>query len=154
MGAASNDLDRVHEQRAALAGRVRTPWWYLAAYGAGLALILGTPLATHYVPEVGSLGILIAMLLLMLLDRLLGTVNGARLSRRSLRAYPSSRPAGLAMVAITLVATIGEVVLLNTGRPASAGAVLVLATAAMLGCLSWQTSAIRRDIRDGRAVGA
>lgn len=152
MNEAREGLETVQAQRETLAARVRFPWWYLAAYALGIAAILAVPFVTRFIPEVGSLVVLVAVGLLMLLDRVLGAVTGARLMRRSLRAYPSSRPAGIAMLVVTFVATIGEMQLISSGQLGAILGVLALATALVLGCLIWQFRGIRRDIRDGRAV--
>lgn len=152
MDEAREGLETVQAQRETLAARVRFPWWYLAAYALGIAVILAAPLATHFIPEVGSLVVLVALGAIMLLDRMLGAVTGARLMRRSLRAYPSSRPAGITMFVVTLTATIGEMQLINSGRLGAALGVLALATVLVLGCLIWHFRGIRRDIRGGRAA--
>jgi hypothetical protein len=156
MDDAAEGLDQVARQRSALAGRVVLPWWYVVVYAVAMLAVVGLPLASWALSPAWSEWVVFlpAMLVLLTLDRLLGRVTGARLSRRTLRAYPSSRPVGLAMLAIVGVTVIGESVLLNVGQVAAAFAVVVVAVVALLGCLARQTAAIRDDIREGRATPA
>lgn len=156
MDEAAEGLEQIRRQRAALADRVTLPWWYVVVYAAAMLAVLALPLASWALsPELSNWAVFLpAMVVLFGLDPLLARTTGARLSRRTLRAFPSSRPAGVAMLVIAAVAVVGESVLLNVGRVAFAVGLVVVAAAGVVGCLVHQTAAIRDDIREGRATSA
>lgn len=152
-GAAEN-LDVLRGQRHALARRVRLPWWYVVIYTVAMAAVLSAPfLAALVSPALSNwISVIPALVVVMVLDKQLARATGAQFSRRTLRAYPSARPAGIVTIAVCVPAVLGEQVLVNTGQPFAGAGVLVATTAVVVACLFWQTSGIRRDIRDGRAV--
>lgn len=151
---AAETLDVLREQRHALARRVRLPWWYVAIYTVAMAAVLSTPfLAALVSPGLSNwISVIPALIVVYLLDKQLARATGAQFSRRTLRAYPSARPAGIVTIAVCVPAILGEQILVNTGQPLAAAGVLIATTAVVVACLFWQTSGIRRDIRDGRAV--
>lgn len=154
MSEASEGVELVRQQRAALAQRVRLPWWYLVSFTVAILAALSLPLASWGLSsELSNWVVLVpALVVLLSLDRILGQATGARLSRRTLRAYPSSRPAGIAMLLIFIAAMLGEQVLITNGRVAVAVVVVMVAAVGVVACLVRQTAAIRDDIRAGRAT--
>lgn len=151
---AVEDLDVLREQREALARRVRLPWWYVAVYAVAMGAVLGAPFVAHLVSPGWSnwIAVLPALIVVTLLDKQLARATGAQFSRRTLRAYPSARAAGIVTIVLCVPAILGEQILINTGQPLAAAGVLAAATAVVVGCLFWQARGIRRDVREGRAV--
>jgi hypothetical protein len=153
MGEAADGLEQVRQQRAALAERVTLPWWYLVLFTAAIVALLSSPFASRYgSPGLSDLVFLPALVIMVGLDRLLGYATGAKLSRRTMLAYPSTRPAGVAVIVTVGAAVVGVNALLGSGQVAVAVGVVVVAAAAAVGCLVRLTAAIRDDIREGRAV--
>jgi hypothetical protein len=153
MSEASDGLEQVRQQRAALAQRVTLPWWYLALFTAAIVALLSLPFASRYLSSgLGDLVFLPALVVMLGLDRLLGYATGTKLSRRTMLAYPSSRPTGVTMLLIVVAAGVGVNVLLGNAQVAAAVGVVVVAAAGVVGCLVRLTAAIRDDIREGRAV--
>jgi hypothetical protein len=154
MGDTDAMLGELARQRATLASRIRLPWWYVALFGVATAALLSAPVVVQRVSDTaGTWGLLWpAILVYLLSDRLLGPATGVRLSRGTLRAYPSSRTAGIAMLLVVVGGTIGVYLLLAADMLPQALVVIVVATVAAVRCLVSQTAAIRRDVQDGRVV--
>jgi len=153
MSEASAAMQEIVRQRAALAARVQLPWWYVALFGLAVLALLITPLVAKITSwGVAQLGLMVpASVILVLFDLLLGYVTGAKLARGTLRAYPSTRPAGLTMLALVVVGLVGVHLLL----PAHLALVVLVSVVVAVGaarCLAWQAEGIRKDIREGRAV--
>lgn len=152
MSEASAGLQEIDRQRAALAATVRLPWWYAGLFALAMLAMIGLPLINRFTSgEVGSWAVLPVLVVLYLSDLLLGHVTGAKLARGTLRAYPSSRPAGLTMLAIAVVGIVGVYWLITVGQLPQAVVLAVVCTAGTVRCLVWQTAGIRKDIRTGRA---
>jgi hypothetical protein len=153
---ASTALQEIDRQRAALAAKVRLPWWYVGLFALAMLAVLATPLvsgATSW--ELGNWAVMWpALVVLYLSDLLLGYVTGAKLARGTLRAYPSSRPAGLSMLAFAFAGIVGVILLVKAGQWPTAVVLAVACTAGTVRCLVWQTTGIRKDIRRGRAVAS
>jgi hypothetical protein len=142
----------VDRQRAALASRVRLPWWYAVLFGAATLALVGSPIVVREASStVSNWAVFAGIVVLLASDRLLGWATGARLSRGTLRDYPSSRPAGLAMIALFVVGIVAIWLLLPIDRVDLAIVVAVVVTVGVVRCLVGQTRGIRRDIREGRA---
>ncbi|MEC3979503.1 hypothetical protein [Amycolatopsis sp. H20-H5] len=154
MNEASLALQEIDRQRAALAAKVRLPWWYAGLFALAMLATLAAPLVTRAVSwEVGSWAVMMpALVVLLVFDLLLGYVTGAKLACGTLRAYPSSRPAGLTLLGFAVAGIVGVPVLAELGRWPFAVVLVVVCTAAAVRCLLWQTAGIRKDIRAGRAV--
>jgi hypothetical protein len=150
---AENALDLVRRQREALADRARTPVWYPALFGLAVLALLAVPFVARAAsPKVANWAVVLpAVAVLLLQDRLLGLVTGTKLARGTLRAYPSSRPAGIAMLVVVVAGVVGVNLLLGFGQVAFAVLVAVVATGLAVRCLVRQGAAIREDIRAGRA---
>jgi len=153
---ASAGLQEIDRQRIALAAKVRLPWWYTGLFALAMLGLFGLPLINRFTSwDVGNWAVLTpAVVVLCLSDLLLGYVTGAKLSRGTLRAYPSSRPAGLSMLAIAIAGMVGVHLLVNASQWPQAVVLAVGCTVATVRCLVWQTAGIRKDIRTGRALAS
>lgn len=140
--------------RSALAERARLPWWFVGAQALGMLSLLGAPVLSRVIPWVWAYPVLLWVGVLMILagQPILWRLQGASFSRKTLRAYPSTRRAGLAFLAAFLVAAVAEVLLFRSGVFWAAGALVVVAAVGWAGFLVQQNTAMRRDIRDGRVV--
>jgi hypothetical protein len=149
-------LQEIDRQRAALATKVRLPWWYITLFALAMLAVFATPLITRTTSwEVGNwLVMWPALTVLWLSDLLLGYVTGAKLARGTLRTYPSSRPAGLSMLGFALAGIVGVTLLVKAGQSPQAVVLTVVCTAGAVRCLVWQTAGIRKDIREGRALAS
>jgi hypothetical protein len=138
----------------ALAAKVRLQWWYMGLFALAMLALLATPVITRATSwEVGNWAVMWpALAVLWLSDLLLGYVTGAKLARGTLRTYPSSRPAGLSMLAFAFVGIVGVTLLAKAGQSPTAAVLAVACTAGTVRCLVWQTAGIRKDIREGRAL--
>jgi hypothetical protein len=153
MSDVSAGLREIDRQRAALAAKVRLPWWYTGLFALAMLGLFGLPLINHFTSgELGSWTPVAAVIVLLLSDLVLGHVTGAKLARGTLRVYPSSRPAGLSMIAIAVVAMLGGYWLVGIGQSPQAVVLAGVCTVASVRCLMWQTAGIRKDIRTGRAL--
>jgi hypothetical protein len=154
MSEASVALQEIDRQRVALAAKVRLPWWYACLFALTMLGLLGLPLINRFTSsEVSTWAVLWpAVIVSLLSDLVLGHVTGAKLARGTLRAYPSTRPAGLSMLAVGVVGIVGANWLVDVGQPAQAVVLAVICTVASVRCLVWQTAGIRKDIRTGRAL--
>jgi hypothetical protein len=150
---AEHALDEVRRQRAALAERARTPAWYLALFGLAVLALLAMPFVARATSAAVANWVVLlpAVAVLLLQDQLLGLVTGAKLARGTLRAYPSSRPAGIAMLVVVVAGVIAVNWLLNADQVGVAVVAAVVATGLAVACLVRQGAAIREDIRTGRA---
>ena len=154
MSDASAAMEEIVRQRAALAARVQLPWWYVALFGLAVLALLITPLVAKITSwGVAQLGLMVpASVILVLFDLLLGYVTGAKLARGTLRAYPSSRPAGLSILALVVVGLVGVNLSLSAHLLPVVVLVSVVVAVGAARCLVWQAEGIRKDIREGRAV--
>jgi hypothetical protein len=153
MNDASGALQEIDRQRMALAAKVRLPWWYVALFTLAMLALLAAPLVARATSwELGNWAVMTpALVVLCLFDLLLGYATGAKLSRGTLRAYPSSRPAGLVMLAFGIIGVAGVHLLVKADMVPMAVVLVVVCTVAVVRCLLWQTAGIRKDIREGRA---
>lgn len=153
MNAASQDMEQLHRQRAALAQRVRLPWWYLALSAVMVAAVMAVPFLSEVIaPAVRPWVSLVPVLVMFVVNRLLGRSTGVKLPYKLARAYPSVRPIGYATAGIALVACLAEYLLIGSGHTVFAVGVVVVAAAATVAVLVWRTAAIREDISEGRAT--
>jgi predicted MFS family arabinose efflux permease len=153
MNDGSRDLERLQQQRTALAQRLRLPWWYLAATAVLMAVLLGLPfLQPRYVSDdAGQVSSLVLVLIQFGLSRLLENTTGVKYRGRNMY-YPSARPVMWVTCAVAAASVAGEGALLRSGDTVLAVTVVVVTVAAVVGILLWQNAAIRLDIRQGRAV--
>jgi hypothetical protein len=155
--AALESLERLRVQRGRLADRMRPPWWYLPGTAILWGLIFAAPFSSRYLPEgdywaIGVAALTVACLLQWGLDRATGMKVGPRplrVLRDGLFYYRPGRPAGIAMLVVSLAATVTEGSLFRRGLPAAAVVVAALAVVAEVVLQQVRLRAIRQDLRDG-----
>ncbi len=142
------ELELLRTQRARLASRLRTPWWYVAAVAFGWALAFAMPIGSHYVTGAGIGGSLLAIVVFFLAQYALARVSGVNVGMATWR-YPSGRAWTIAIVVIIFAADVVETLLLE--HRLLAVAIVVGGLAAVAGTCCWQgrLRGIRRDLRTG-----
>jgi hypothetical protein len=143
------ELELLRAQRAQLASRLKTPWWYVAATAFALAVACAVPIGSHYLTGAGIGGTLLATVLFYLSQHALARVSGVNVGTRTLQ-YPSGRAWGIAMIVVIIANSAVETLLLDRGLLAAAIVVGVLATLAGTGCWQGHLRGIRRDLEKGR----
>jgi hypothetical protein len=115
------------------------------------ALAFGCPLSSRYLPPglriwpILVAGVAVACLLQWGLPRATGIKVATPMTR-----YPSGRPAGRAMIAVSVAALGAEVVLIDHSLLAATIAVAALAVVAEVAAQQAQLRGIRQDLRAGR----
>jgi hypothetical protein len=144
-------LERLRVQRGRLADRLRPPWWYLTGVAIIWALVFAGPFGSRYLPRGGSPypPILVAVLAVACLlkwgqDR----ATGIKMGFRNL-SYRPARPAGIAMLVVSIAANGTETSLIRRGLIAAAIVVAALAVAAEVAAQQALLRAIRQDLRGG-----
>jgi hypothetical protein len=145
------ELELLHAQRAQLASRLKTPWWYVAGSAVVMAVGFAMPIASRYLTGADVWGVLLAIVLILLLQHALARVSGVALGMRTSQ-YPSGRPWTIAWVVVIFTATWVETLLLKHGLLAAAIVVGVLATLAGTDCWQGHLRGIRRDLETGRGA--
>ena len=84
------ELELLRAQRAQLASRLKTPWWYVAAVAFGWAVAFAMPIGSHYLTGVGIAGSLLVIVVFLLLQHALARVSGVAVGLRTWQ-YPSGR---------------------------------------------------------------
>ena len=143
-------LGLLRVQWGRLADRLRPPWWYLAGIALLWALVFAAPFSSRYLPQgVKTWPILLAVLVVAcLLQWGLARATGIAVAIGSLR-YPSGRPAGIAMLVVSIAANGTETSLIRRGLLAAAIVVAALAVAAEVAAQQALLRAIRQDLRAG-----
>jgi len=150
----SSDLDNVAKlellraQRAQLANRLKTPWWYVAATVFAWAAAFAMPIGSHYFIGAGVWCALLAIVVFFLAQHALAMVSGVDVGIRTWQ-YPSGRAWTIAMIVVIVAATGVETLSLEHGLLAAAVVVGVLATLAGTGCSQGHLRGIRRDLETG-----
>jgi hypothetical protein len=142
------ELELLRAQRAQLASRLKTPWWYVAGTAFALAVAFAMPIASHYLIGAGAWCALLAIVVLFLLQYALARVSGVDVGIQTWQ-YPSGRAWTIAMVVVIFAAFAAETLLLSDGLLAAAIGVGVLATLAGTGCSQGHLRGIRRDLETG-----
>jgi hypothetical protein len=153
-------LELLRVQRSRLADRMRPPWWYLPGAAIGWALIVASPFASWYLPRGGYWAIAVAALAVACLlqwglDRTTGIKAGPRplrVLRDGLFYYRPGRPALIAMLVVSLAATLTESSLIRSGLLVAAIAVAALAVAAEVALQQVRLRGIRQDLRGGEGA--
>jgi uncharacterized membrane protein YidH (DUF202 family) len=146
------ELELLRAQRAQLASRLKTPWWYVAGMALAWAVAFAMPIGSHYyLTGAGIGGALLAGLVLFLLQYALARVSGVDVGMRTWQ-YPSCRAWTIAVVVVIFAASVVESVLLKHGLLAAAIMVGVLATVAGTVCWLGHLRGIRRDLETGRGA--
>ena len=146
------ELELLRAQRAQLANRLKTPWWYVAGTAFAWAVACAVPIGSHYLTGAGIGGTLLAIVVFYLLQHALARASGVAVGTRTLYQYPSGRAWGIAMIVIIIAASAVETLLLDRGLLAAAIVVGVLATLAGTGCWQGHLLGIRRDLETGRGA--
>ena len=146
------ELELLRAQRAQLASRLKTPWWYVAATAFVLAVACAVPIGSHYLIGAGLWCTLLAIVLFYLLQHALARVSGVVVGTRTLQQYPSGRAWGIAMIVVIVTNSAVGSLLLQHGLLAAAIVVGVLATLAGTGCWQGHLRGIRRDLETGRGA--
>ena len=145
------ELELLRAQRAQLASRLKTPWWYVAGMAFAWAVAFAMPIGAHYLTGAGIGGTLLVIVVVTLLQYALARVSGVDVGMQTWH-YPSGRAWTIALAVVILAASAAEGLLLEHGLLAAAIVVGVLATLATTGCWLARLRAIRRDLAAGRAA--
>ena len=145
------ELELLRAQRAQLASRLKTPWWYVAAIAFAWAVAFAMPIGTHYLTGAGIGGTLLVIVVFILAQYALARVSGVDVGIRTWQ-YPSGRAWTIAIVVVIFAASSVESILLEHGLLAAAVVVGVLATLAGTGCWLGHLRGIRRDLETGRGA--
>jgi hypothetical protein len=130
---------------------VRLPWWFRVLVRVVLIALLAMPLTAGFAR--GGLDLFLTQLPPLLLvavgllhHRLLSAAAGVPVARNSFLAYPASRPATFAYLAVVVVGELVTVALVrhhaNLAQPV---AVILLSAVLASWCLSWQTAVVVRE---------
>jgi hypothetical protein len=144
-------LERLRVQRSQLADRMRPPWWWWSGVAILWALAFACPVGSRFLPQgvriwpILVAGVAVACLLQWGLARATGIAVAIPMSR-----YPSGRPAGTAMIVVSIAALVTEVFLIDRGLLVAAIVVAALAVVAEVTCQQAQLRGIRQDLRAGR----
>jgi hypothetical protein len=145
------ELELLRAQRAQLASRLKTPWWYVAGMACAWAVAFAMPIGAHYLTGAGPGGALLVIVVVYLLQYGLARVSGVDVGIQTWQ-YPSGRAWSIALAVVILAASVAEGLLLEHGLLASAIVVGVVATLAGTFCWLGRLRAIRRDLAAGRAA--
>jgi hypothetical protein len=144
-------LELLRGQRAQLASRLKTPWWYVAATAFAWAVAFAMPIGSHYLIGAGAWCALLAIVVFFLAPHSLALVSGVDVGTRTWK-YPSGRAWTIAMIVVIFAASGVETLLLDHGLLAAAIVVSLLATLAGTGCSQGHLRGIRWDLETGRAA--
>ncbi|TNC28500.1 hypothetical protein [Amycolatopsis alkalitolerans] len=144
-------LELLRAQRAQLAGRLETPWWYVAAMAFAWAVAFAMPIGSHYLTGAGIGGSLLVIVVFLLAQYALARVSGVNVGIVTWR-YPSGRAWTIAIVMVIFAADAGETLLLE--HRLLAAAIVVGGLATVVGTCCWQghLRGIRRDLQTGRGA--
>jgi hypothetical protein len=145
------ELELLRVQRAQLASRLKTPWWYVAGTAFAWAAACAMPIGSHYLTGTGFWFLLLAIVVFSLLQYALARVSGVDVGMQTWQ-YPSGRAWGIAMSVILIAAYGAETLLLKHGLLAAAIVIGVLATVAGTCCQQGHLRGIRRDLETGRGA--
>ena len=84
------ELELLRAQRAQLASRLKTPWWYVAGVAFAWGVAFAMPIASRYLTGAGIGGALLAIVVFLLLQHALARVSGVAVGLRTWQ-YPSGR---------------------------------------------------------------
>jgi len=145
------ELELLRAQRAQLASRLKTPWWYVAGMAFAWAVAFAMPIGAHYLTGAGIGGALLVIMVVCLLQYALARVSGVDVGIQTWQ-YPSGRAWSIALAVVIFAASAAEGLLVEHGLLAAAIVVGVLATLAGTFCWLGRLRAIRRDLAAGRAA--
>ena len=145
------ELELLRAQRAQLASRLKTPWWYVAGTAFAWAVAFAMPIGSHYLTGAGIGGSLLVIVVFFVAQYALARVSGVDVGIRTSQ-YPSGRAWTVALVVVIFAASGVEGLLLDRGLLAAAIMVAVLATLAGTVCWLGHLRGIRRDLETGRGA--
>ena len=145
------ELELLRAQRARLANRLKTPWWYVAAIAFAWAVAFAMPIGSHYVTGASIAGSVLVIVVFLVARYALARVSGVNLGLATW-PHPSGRVWTIALVGIIFAADAVETLLLERGLLTAAIAAGVLATVAGTFCWLGHLRAIRRDLEAGRGA--
>jgi hypothetical protein len=145
------ELVLLRAQRARLASRLKTPWWYLAGMAGVMALAFAMPIGAHYLVGAGLWCSLLSIAVFYLLQHALARASGVVVGQRAWK-YRSGRVWTIAMAMVIFAASAVETLLLDHGLLVVAIVVGVLAALAGMGCWQGHLRGIRRDLETGRGA--
>ena len=144
-------LELLRVQRGRLADRMRPPWWYLTGVAIVWALVFAGPFGSRYLPRGVSPWPHLCRRIGGGLPAAVGPDPGHR-HKDGLPEPPLSRPgrpAGIAMLVVSLAAIGTEHFLIHRGLLVAAIVVAALAVAAEVAAQQALLRAIRQDLRGG-----
>ena len=144
-------LERLRVQRGRLADRMRPPWWYLAGIAFLWAPVFAAPFGSRYLPRGVSpfpLILAIALPVACLLYWGQARATGIKMGFRNL-SYRPGRPAGIAMLVVSIAANGTETSLIRRDLLAAAIVVAALAVAAEVALQRAALRGIRQELRAG-----
>ena len=144
-------LEQLRVQRGRLADRMRLPWWCVAGIAFLWALVFAAPFGSRYLPRGVSpypLILAAALPVACLLYWGQARATGMKTGFRNLSNRPG-RPAGIAMIVVSLAADGTETSLIGRGLIAAAIVVAALAVAAEVAAQQALLRAVRQDLRAG-----
>ena len=153
-------LELLRVQRGRLADRMRPPWWYLPGVAIVWALFFAGPFSSRSFssPRAVSTWLILVpvVALCYLLQWGLTRATGIKAGTRPLRAlrdglfyYRPGRPAGIAMLVVSIAALGTEASLIRRGLLAAAIVVAALAVAAEMALLQIALRVTRQELRGG-----
>jgi uncharacterized membrane protein len=145
------ELKLLRAQRAQLASRLKTPWWYVTAMAFGWAVAFALPIGSRYLTGAYLWGCLLVIVVFVLAQLALARVSGVDVGIRTWQ-YPSGRAWTIALVVVIFAADGVEGLLLDRGLLAAAIVAGVLATLAGTVCWLGHLRGIRRDLETGRGA--
>ena len=145
------ELELLRAQRAQLASRLQTPWWYVAGMAFAWAVAFAMPIGAHYFTGAGLGGALLVIVVVSLLQYGLARVSGVDVGIQTWQ-YPSGRAWSIVLAVVIFAASAAEGLLVEHGLLAAAIVVGVVATLAGTFCWLGRLRAIRRDLAAGRAA--
>ena len=141
-------LELLRVQRGRLADRMRPPWWYLAGIAFLWAPVFAVPFTSRYL-GVSIWPIFVAALAVAcLLQWGMTRVTGIKMGFRNL-SYRPGRPAGIAMLVVSIAANGTETSLIRRDLLAAAIVVAVLAVVAEVAATQAALRGIRQELRAG-----
>jgi hypothetical protein len=143
-------LEQLRVQRSRLADRMRAPWWFLAGVAILYGLTFAAPFSQRYLPQRFPIWLILlaALALACLMQWGLTRATGINVGFPDL-TYRPGRPARIAMLVLSLAATVTEHFLIDSGLTAAAVAVAVLAVVAGVVSVQAALRGIREDLRRG-----
>jgi hypothetical protein len=145
-------LELLRVQRSRLADRMRPPWWYLPGVAIVWALFFAGPFSSRSFSSPRAVSTWLILVPVVAVCYLLkwgqDRATGIKMGFRNL-SYRPGRPAGIAMLVVSVAALGTEASLIRRGLLAAAIVVAALAVAAEVTAQQALLRAIRQDLRAG-----